>query len=355
MLTLEFLLSGSAVARSWGDKVVEWLRVELSVSDEYLSILQPGYGINPMACLVSIITTLLVMMGVKESKIVTDIFTWAKVLLVIFMTVGGFVLFDPSNMTPLAPNGASGILRGSISSFFGYLGFDAVCCVAGEAINAERNLPLSILITLLIVTSLYIAAAISLVGMQYYKEISPESGFPEAFKANGVEWAAQLTAAGEVATLPVVVLISIIIQPRLQFAMASDGLIPEWFGDLKNGAVFAGVLMTLFATFVPFAALDDFVSAGILFAFTITNCCLVVMRRESLNGRLEKLLALFNVFAFLTCLVLTHVGHIGWLVSPLLVFIARKISRTCPPTSFGNTQTQLYRHEKFFATPLVPW
>jgi len=150
-----------------------------------------------------------------------------------------------------------------------------------------------------------------------------------------------------------VVLISIIIQPRLQFAMASDGLIPEWFGDLKNGAMFAGVLMTLFATFVPFAALDDFVSAGILFAFTITNCCLVVMRRESLNGRLEKLLALFNVFAFLTCLVLTHVGHIGWLVSPLLVFIAHKISQTCPPTSFGNTQ--LYRHEKFFATPLVPW
>lgn len=193
MLTLEFLLSGSAVARSWGDKVVEWLRVELSVSDEYLSILQPGYGINPMACLVSIVTTLLVLMGVKESKIVTDIFTWAKVLLVIFMTVGGFVLFDPSNMTPLVPNGASGILRGSISSFFGYLGFDAVCCVAGEAINAERNLPLSIMITLLIVTSLYIAAAISLVGMQYYTEISPESGFPEAFKANGVEWAAQLT------------------------------------------------------------------------------------------------------------------------------------------------------------------
>jgi APA family basic amino acid/polyamine antiporter len=106
------------------------------------------------------------------------------------------MLFNKDNTTPLVPPefGASGILRGSMSSFFGYLGFDAVCCVAGEAINAERNLPLSITITLCLVTTLYITASIALVGMQNYKVISPESGYPEAFLANGVEWASQLTA-----------------------------------------------------------------------------------------------------------------------------------------------------------------
>lgn len=111
--------------------------------------------------------------------------------------------------------------------------------------------------------------------------------------------------------------------------------------------------MTLFATFVPFSALDDFVSAGILVAFTITNCSLVVMRRESVNHRLEKLLGLFNALSFLTCLVLTHVGHLGWTFVPLLLFIACKISKTCPPTRFGNTQ--LYRHDKYFTTPFVPY
>ena len=148
---------------------------------------------------------------VVDEKMVTDIFTWLKVLLVAFMTIGGFILFDKSNFTPFIPPefGASGVMRGAISSFFGYLGFDAgrsqymlsnimqiassfiandgvptcllVCCVAGEAINAERNLPLSIMITLVLVTSLYIAAAISLVGMQNYQYISPESGFPGTF------------------------------------------------------------------------------------------------------------------------------------------------------------------------------
>ena len=59
----------SCLYRSWGDKVVEWLRVELNASDTILQILQPGYGINPAACLVSIATTALVMAGVKESKV----------------------------------------------------------------------------------------------------------------------------------------------------------------------------------------------------------------------------------------------------------------------------------------------
>ena len=76
------------------------------------------------------------------------------------------------------------MLRGVVPSFFGYFDFDAVCCVAGEAINAERNLPLSIMITLLIVTTLYVAAAIALVGMQSYEEISPESGFPGVLRLN---------------------------------------------------------------------------------------------------------------------------------------------------------------------------
>lgn len=93
MLSLEFLLSGSAVARSWGDKVVEWARVQLSASDGVIGVLDPGYNINPMACLVSILSTILVVKGMKESKIITDIFTWIKVLLVLFMMVGGKLSF----------------------------------------------------------------------------------------------------------------------------------------------------------------------------------------------------------------------------------------------------------------------
>ena len=96
-------------------------------------------------------------------------------------------------------------------------GFDGICCVAG-AKNLTYNLPLSVMITLVLVTVLYIVAAFALTGMQLYSEISTDSGFPEAVYARGVEWAAQLAAFGEIFTLPVVVVVSPILQPRLLYA-----------------------------------------------------------------------------------------------------------------------------------------
>jgi APA family basic amino acid/polyamine antiporter len=60
-----------------------------------------------------------------------------------------------------------------------------------------------------------------------YEDIDQSSGFSEAFKDRGLKWAQQIVAIGEILTLPLVVLISFIAQPRLQFAMAQDGLLPK--------------------------------------------------------------------------------------------------------------------------------
>jgi hypothetical protein len=45
------------------------MRVQLNVNESVLRILDPGYGINPAACLLSIATTMIVVRGVKESKV----------------------------------------------------------------------------------------------------------------------------------------------------------------------------------------------------------------------------------------------------------------------------------------------
>lgn len=74
--------------------------------------------------------------------------------------------------------------------------------MASEAKN-PTDLPRAILWTLAIVTIFYALASISLVGMLPFEEISATSGFPDAFAARGYVWASQITAAGEVITLPV--------------------------------------------------------------------------------------------------------------------------------------------------------
>lgn len=86
------------------------------------------------------------------------------------------------------------------------------------------------------------------------------------------------------------------VQPRLLFVMASDGLLPKVLsttdeqGVLRNATIVSGVAMIIIAGMVPFDALDDFVSTGVLLSFAVTNSCAIVVRRwVSKRRRLEKL------------------------------------------------------------------
>jgi len=327
-LTLEYLVSSSAVARSWGDKVVEWLKNEINVDSDGLlvQILEPGYGLSPMSLLVCGGSVILLLKGVKESKEVTNVITFTKVMLVLFMIVGGFFLLQTENFHPIMPMGFSGVLRGATSSFFGYIGYDEVCCFAGEAIDPKVTMPKAVLSTLVIVTILHTLAALALVGMQPYGLISETSGFPSAFEYNGVEWAAQVAAAGEVLTLPVVVLIGLMAQPRLGHALARDGLLPPLFGEVDDrgnitkGGFVAGLIMTIIAFVVPFTYMDDLISSGILVAFCMTDCAVILMRFESplptthnhsssfyvRKLSLESLLWCYNGLCFAAALILNN-------------------------------------------------
>jgi APA family basic amino acid/polyamine antiporter len=295
-LTLEYGVSGAAVARSWGDKVLEWSASWAWTSGGTADTVEEGSGatttssesfFNPLAGLISLCCVVVLACGVQESKRVTNFFTITKIILVAFMICGGFFLFEPSNMKPLIVptlGATNGIMRGATSSFFGYLGFDEVCCLANEAKN-PNDTPKAILYTLAIVTVVYILGSISLCGMLPYTEISDTSGFPMAFYSRDVLWASHITAFGEVFTLPVVVLISLLAQPRLCSAMSKDGLLPEIFsrqnpkdGNLFYSNILCGIPMTLLATFVPFSWMDDAISVGILFAFNMTNTALILMR-----------------------------------------------------------------------------
>lgn len=361
-----------------------WLRDQWQLGESVEAYLEP-HGINLMAGLVSTVSVLLLLGGIHESKQVTNFFTLTKIALVVFMTVGGMFLFQFSNIQSetisFAPSGLSGILRGATSSFFGYLGYDEVCCIAGEALNPQRDMPRAVLWTLLIVTVLYILASISLTGMLPYDEISETSGFPAAFHDRGVSWAANISAFGEVFTLPVVVLISLMAQPRLQLAMAQDGLLPPIFaqvdetGNLKWGTALSGMGMILVATFVPFAYLDDLISVGILLAFSMTNSCLILLRCESPAHRpnfLEKHLVGLNVLCLATGLLLTHAWDLptgrflAFVALTATICVVVSIGKNCPKSlSFGGLNSSVQNHtggsndgiaeDDFFKTPFVPY
>mmetsp|Transcript_21433 Transcript_21433/g.24357 ORF Transcript_21433/g.24357 Transcript_21433/m.24357 type:complete len:576 (-) Transcript_21433:192-1919(-) len=370
-LTIEYVGSASAVARAWGDKVVRFIShidgdmEDTSMQNMILKIIDPGYGINPMAFVVSAASVTLLLVGVHESKRVTNIFTVLKVSLVLLMSVASLSLFNVDNLFPLLPAkfGVAGIFRGSTSAFFGYIGFDEICCMAGEAVEPSKNLPRAVMGSITLVTVLYVIAAIGLTGMVPYEDISVTSGFPDGFSYRGHDILAQVTAVGELISLPIVVMVTMMAQPRLQHAMALDGILPAIFshvdesGNLWYGTFVAGMIMVTISTFVPFTYLNDIVSAGVLMAFSMSGASVVLLRHKSPPANpflLEKLLSLFNVLSLSMSLLMNLEEVFGENITYLLSLInflmlltlAMRIGSECPKVRSNG---------RYFETPFVPY
>lgn len=122
---LEYGISGAAIARSWGNKLGFWL-ASVGAESPLIARLETTYGVSVYAALLQLLCVLVLLCGVKVGRLVVNGFTVLKVLLVLFMTLGGLLLFRIDNLQDMAPLGVSGILRGSSAAFFGLLGYDEV-------------------------------------------------------------------------------------------------------------------------------------------------------------------------------------------------------------------------------------
>ncbi|KAG7379248.1 hypothetical protein PHYPSEUDO_008844 [Phytophthora pseudosyringae] len=300
LLTLEYGVSSAGGARAWSDKLTQWMDSQLgvqgpawmkprdSVVDLYAGLLMAG-------------STAVVLCGMQAGKLVVNVVTMTKITVVAFIIVVGLANFDADKVSPFVPDqsvveldgkdraafGWPGVLLGASASFYGYIGFDEVCCLAGEAKDPSRNIPRAVVGTIVGAASLSILATVALVGMQKYTEIDAEESYGNAFTSVGLDWAASFVASGEVLTMPITSFIGFLAQPRVQYAMAKDGLLPAVFaevdskGNLFRGTLLCGIGVTLLAVFVPFHVLWNFISLGILVAFNLTNSSLLLVRASS--------------------------------------------------------------------------
>lgn len=125
-----------------------------------------------------------------------------------------------------------GVLAGASIVFFAFIGFDIVATMAEETKHPQRDVPRGILASLGIVTLLYVAVAVVLSGMVSYTQLKTMPGrgqanLATAFTANGIHWASKIISIGALAGLTTVVMVLMLGQCRVLFAMARDGLLPR--------------------------------------------------------------------------------------------------------------------------------
>jgi len=241
----------------------------------------------------------------------------------------------------LAGPGARGVLGAAALVFFAFIGFDVVATTAEEARDPQRDMPRGILGSLAIVTVLYMAVSLVITGMQNYTEIDPEDAAPlaTAFNAVGLEWMGRLISIGACIGLIVVVMILMLGQTRVGFAMARDGLLPRGlskvhpkFGTPYIFTAITGVAVALIGGLVDLTILVNLVSIGTLFAFLLVSVGVAILRRTRPDLPRSFRVPAVNVVAGLSvlmCLWLmlnltgeTWIRFVIWMLIGFVVYFA---------------------------------
>jgi APA family basic amino acid/polyamine antiporter len=182
--------------------------------------------------------------------------------------------------------GFSGIGAGAAYIFFAYIGFDAVSTTAQEAKNPQRDLPIGIIVSLLVCTVLYIAVAGVLTGMVHWQDVNIEAPVARAFLDRNLSTASHIIVLGALAGLTSVMLVMLLGQTRVLYAMAKDGLLPPNFfaavhpkfrTPYKN-TILVGFLAAIVGSVTPIDDIGKMVNIGTLLAFVIVCVAVMVLR-----------------------------------------------------------------------------
>jgi len=352
-LILEYAVGAATVGIAWSEYLnnllvnvlhVSPIPYELSHSPFQTSPDGVSGMINLPALFIVAVISILLIKGIQESAFVNGIIVIVKVAIVIMIIIIGWNFITPANHEPYIPpssiftdqhgidhsfGGFWGIIGAAGTVFFAFIGFDAVSTAAQETKNPKRNMPIGILGSLAICTILYILFAHVLTGVATVEDFRGEGGEASvAFAIQkymiGYEWLAQLVTVAILAGFSSVILVMLLGQSRVFYAMGKDGLLPKAFSDLHskyqtpykaNLAIL--VIVGLFAAFVPGDIVGDMTSIGTLFAFVLVCVAVIILRKKEPNMTREfktPWVPLIPILGVIACLLMmVGLGWTNWL------------------------------------------
>ncbi|KAK9720922.1 hypothetical protein K7432_003817 [Basidiobolus ranarum] len=384
-LILEYLVGAATVSVGWSGYFTKFLNTSFGLyidkkwtsapfkfaNDEFQLT---GDYVNLPAIAISLVITLLLSFGVRESARVNTVMVLIKVvvvLLIIFACIGSI---EPKNYTPFMPPnegtfekfGVTGMFSAATTVFFAYIGFDAISTAAQEAKNPQRDLPIGICGSLIICTILYIAVCLIMTGVVPYRDLAPGGEANAApmsivIAKTGMGWVNVIVSLGILFGLASVMLVMLLGQPRIFYAMANDGLFPAFAARIHPRfktpwatTMISGISCAILGGILPVDVLGEMTSVGTLFAFFLVNIGVIILRikRPDLERKFKVplgpyVIPLFGAALSLLLIATAPAATIArlfiWMAIGLVIYVF--YGRT--HSKLNNPHLARYQNEKF--------
>ena len=257
-----------------------------------------------------VILTVVNFLGVRQSAMLTNVFTVGKIVPLIIFAVVGLFFIEPENFnfSPVPETGAfSGAL---LLLIYAYVGFEAAAIPAGETRDPQRSVPFALLTALAIVAVLYILIQIVAIGTL------PELAASERPLADA---ASKFLGSFGAAFITIGALISIfgnlnggfLTASRMPFAMAEQGELPQILGKTHDKYKTPYVSLLLTALVMLFLTIQSsFLTALTISTITrlivyATTCAALPVLRRRRDAPKAEFFAPLGIVASILSLILT--------------------------------------------------
>jgi APA family basic amino acid/polyamine antiporter len=272
--------------RPWGLALPKSLTsAPLDWSDATHRFVTTGSWINLPAVVVLAVLTALLVRGIRESSNVNVTIVIVKLAVILFFVLLAVWYVNPGNWQPFMPFGFKGVMTAAAIVFLAYVGFDAVSTAAEEAINPQRDMPIGIMGSLAVATVLYIAVSAIMTGVVPYTKLGVADPVALVLNELHMPWASIIVSLGAIAGITSVLLVLLLGQPRILFAMSRDGLLPARLSRVHPRfhtphvtTIATGIIVAVGAALLPIRVVAELCSIGTLFAFVIVCAGVIVLR-----------------------------------------------------------------------------
>ena len=188
-----------------------------------------------IALLALLLIFLLNVFGLKKVEKTQLFIVSISIISLIVIVALGFSSYDTKLTEPVFTDGTNGFIAGVAFLYISYAGVTKIAAIAGEIKNPAKNLPLTMIISLFLITTIYCLVALVLVGNVEASILATDiKPIHTLFQTIGGDTFGLIAGVVGVLTLLSMVNSGVLASSRFPFAMSKDGLLPSYLAGINS-------------------------------------------------------------------------------------------------------------------------